>query len=1031
VQGENIALGSVFPPTNYRAEVADLLDYYSKRFVGREAVFGRIDNILAQRETNYLLVEAPAGYGKSALVTQLVLRNESGRLSKSFQPSLVFFFVRDEGARNTSEVFLPTVNSQLLHILKSSDGVPVAFQAQRAQFTRLWEDAATAASAERPLLLLIDGFDELAAEKVTIADLLPSFMTPYVHVAVFSRPNPSPREKVPLEHPFRRAEVIRLDPLGLRDIRDLLQSEGPDTDRADALALRVLDATRGVPLFARFVCEDISRVGEQALLDLEEHPPEEVEEYFHRQFEQLDSLTEGEEIIDVLGLMLVSHGAMSIEEMAETLSHSPRQVRRAIESVQRFLLGSDRFQLMHLQLRKAIAEDFSEAQCEEYRGKLLTWCRSFADAGWPTTTPDYVLEHFATHLREAQDRPALYALVKKRWMQLKAVRTGSHRSFAADMLLAADTAACEDPPNLAEEFRCSLAYATLGSLVARLPVNTLGIYARLGQLTKAMDYSSLIPDIAQRSAAYCSISHALAQESASEQAISVAMLAVAAAERIEDLPEQVPAMIGVAEVLGQAGDRAQAEAMLERAFTLAEGLRPGYQDFIVGNRLTGHADAVREIAKAAAKVGPSAPLVEALEGALDRAVVALEAVKERQSFDDQNGRAEVVSVVVALVRLGRVEQALSAVRRVSTKHKNAVMGYAIERLARDGEADRAAELTEQALAAGQILEEEGIYLEDAAQDLAEVGKANWALAVAQRITGHDYKGQALAAVALAFAQAGEAEQARRAAEQAVQAVKATDRWSRPRVLAQVAEMLAQAHESRLAARAATDTLDQVQRAQDDEWPKSRDMLGSVALAFAWAGETEQARQVAEQASQQPKDPSDRWYEDRRLAQAFALIGDVDQAWALAQDDHDVRYNVAQALLRSGRPELLLSLPDRAPDPEFRDEVLNDVATLLLKAGELDQALTATKMIKNDDRRASVITRALQALSETNQPSQAVPLFREMLGVKRRTGRLAVLQLLRGACSLIAKIDECATLWRMYEAWAEIDAELGSNEPSPA
>ena len=208
VQGDNNTInnGNTFSVIDYRNDIDYLLDFYSKQFVGREALFEYIDAALSQGKARYLLVQALGGYGKSALVAQLVLRNDRGRWPKRSHPNLAFFFIRKERAKNTPQAFLSAVNSQLLYILNDSSGVPVDFDAQSSQFTNLWHAAATAATAERPLLLLVDGLDEMETEKVTIAELLPSFLAQHACVVVFSRPNPRPQEKVPIEHPFRKAK---------------------------------------------------------------------------------------------------------------------------------------------------------------------------------------------------------------------------------------------------------------------------------------------------------------------------------------------------------------------------------------------------------------------------------------------------------------------------------------------------------------------------------------------------------------------------------------------------------------------------------------------------------------------------------------------------------------------------------------------------------------------------------------------------------------------------------------------------------
>jgi hypothetical protein len=52
--------------------------------------------------------------------------------------------------------------------------------------------------------------------------------------------------------------------------------------------------TRGEPLFARFVAEDLARDGERALGRLERTAPTRVQAYFEQQLRQLRERAEGE-----------------------------------------------------------------------------------------------------------------------------------------------------------------------------------------------------------------------------------------------------------------------------------------------------------------------------------------------------------------------------------------------------------------------------------------------------------------------------------------------------------------------------------------------------------------------------------------------------------------------------------------------------------------------------------------------------------------------------------------------------------------
>ncbi len=203
------------------------------------------------------------------------------------RPTLIAFFVRDPGWRKPDE-YLASINSQLLEALGRRGGTPGDLLSLRAQFSELWTDAVAAASAEAPLLLIVDALDEMARGETTIADLLPSILTEHAGVIVSSRPRPNPRDLVQERHPLRSAPVLRLTTFDQRAVTALLRGMAVPAELAQRVALRIHSLTRGEPLFAHAVAEDVAAHGEGALETLEQEPPAGAREYFLSQLKAID-----------------------------------------------------------------------------------------------------------------------------------------------------------------------------------------------------------------------------------------------------------------------------------------------------------------------------------------------------------------------------------------------------------------------------------------------------------------------------------------------------------------------------------------------------------------------------------------------------------------------------------------------------------------------------------------------------------------------------------------------------------------------
>lgn len=424
--------GAQYARPNYRNNISALLNLYSEPFVGRIEELTKLAAFAVSPAGSYLLLEAPAGYGKSALIAYMILRHEKGG---SLLPNvrILYFFIRSEGNNNTSSAFYEAINSQLLSLLGLEGGVPNDKRELRKQFSQLWAEATQQADREHPLLLLIDSLDESSIGVDSIIAELPNGLCDYVHVIVTSRPNPDPLAQVSPEHPFHQLVILRLNTFSTAEISILLEQKQLDL----TLTQKVLDLTQGEPLFVRFIVQDIADKGTAALDKIEEQAPDGVENYFRYQFRQLDQAAEDNLIWDILGLLISIRGGIELSEIADLWKMTNRRVRRAIEPIQRYLIGREQIMLMHMQLRKVLLSEFSDRERIGYKQAVLQWAQHYQSCGWPRNTPTYLLNHYAGHLAEADDRDGLAALFSNhQWLHARVPAANyEYDGYIADLML--------------------------------------------------------------------------------------------------------------------------------------------------------------------------------------------------------------------------------------------------------------------------------------------------------------------------------------------------------------------------------------------------------------------------------------------------------------------------------------------------------------------------------------------------------------------------------------------------------------------
>jgi WD40 repeat protein len=255
---------AIFDP----APLRDVLDL--DRFTGRDWIIGQIDEFIATQRRGYVMVQAEAGVGKSALAAHLV-----------FTRSCAYHFTRIEGARSPEQarrsLAAQLIGHWQLHDLAPGQEFPAG--ADRPDWLLKVIRAAAgkrdAAGDGSPLVLVVDGLDEADPPSpgqdtgIPLGLPRPENLPPGVFFVVTTRFGVALHA---VRGPVDWRTIIVDSPDNLADmrtyLRDILTGDHPDRQLAARLAEHKSDpklfidkvARRcgGIWMYLRYVLDDIS-----------------------------------------------------------------------------------------------------------------------------------------------------------------------------------------------------------------------------------------------------------------------------------------------------------------------------------------------------------------------------------------------------------------------------------------------------------------------------------------------------------------------------------------------------------------------------------------------------------------------------------------------------------------------------------------------------------------------------------------------------------------------------------------------------
>jgi len=378
-------------------------DYTQQPFEGREEEKRQLDEFLTNNSSGVLLVTAAAGFGKSALLSHWQKTRQD-----DFFIAYHCFSYRYEKTRSVSEAYRHLLK-QLYYYHKIKNGqFPNDENGMRDILMGMLREPVS--EDGKRLVIVLDGLDE--ADK-TFEPFFTS-LSAGVFVIASARAEKGEKPKYLRNWTDNAQQRLPLERLPREAIPKWLEqiSELATYSQDEDFVTRLDETTDGFPLYLRYLLDDlrqaaIKRQDVQAVL---KDSPGGFTDYVKEQFGQLAKIKEikrQRKVQKLFALLSVALGALSKHDIqhltrltAWDLADLPWQATRW------FSIQADIYSFAH----PLLAQEFCgvlEDQASSAEGELIKYC-----AKWQKNHSDYVLRHYAEHLRKAKRWEELYKLAR-------------------------------------------------------------------------------------------------------------------------------------------------------------------------------------------------------------------------------------------------------------------------------------------------------------------------------------------------------------------------------------------------------------------------------------------------------------------------------------------------------------------------------------------------------------------------------------------------------------------------------------------
>jgi hypothetical protein len=420
-------------------------------FGGRTAELSVLHDWLATGPEPCMLLTAPMGRGKSALLYHFV-----GEVRRAGLWDVVFVPINLLAGSASPTVFLRDLVRHLN--LRQDRDLPA--QADVLEWTRRWQEGLQAEHARgRQLLIVVDGLDEALDGWTPDASFLPvppaGSAVRILAAARDAEDGARWRQRLGWTAPTqaRRLTLGRLDGPGLLAVFASLGQPLDALPEPAAWTRELLRVTEGEPLLARLYAVEVWHGQQQTprvpltLAALAARAPglDGLVEAWWTDQQRLwggRGTAEEQRAREVLDLLSVAQGPLTVDDLAALRETGPGPVRDALRAAQRFLVGqgtvASPVALGHPRLIEFFTERL-QVPAPEVHGRFARWGQRVVaelNAGTraPQAVPRYLPSALRHHLLASGASITEYdALLALPWVEASMKATGSYDAVLADV----------------------------------------------------------------------------------------------------------------------------------------------------------------------------------------------------------------------------------------------------------------------------------------------------------------------------------------------------------------------------------------------------------------------------------------------------------------------------------------------------------------------------------------------------------------------------------------------------------------------